>query len=512
MKRILPFKIYIILIVFGVLFTGFTPASAQQRGGILRVVTGAGPQVLGYYPEMGPFDHGACFPAIECIMELNKDREYVPFLAESVNLDPKKLTMTIRVRKGIRFTDGSELNADSVAWNYKLLKDTNKLQFGTQVKSIDIIDKYTIVLRLTGYNNQMLYGLGWVPMFSKVAFEKNGKEWARANPVCTGPFKLVEFKRDVDTKWERNPDYWQKDKGYPYLDGVEFRFILDSTTASAMFQAHEADIWQGPPVREMSELVKKGYKDQSGWAGLPIILYLNTKDPKAPTYNIKVREAIEYSINKSAMAKSLGYGFWTPLKLVAPPGEWGYDAKYKGREYNPKKARQLLAEAGYANRLKLKLLVLPEVGGRNVAAEVIKSFMDDAGFDVDVDIADPGRYYGSVFGTGWEDMALFLCGTDYNYLATFQSWFGHAPRTNLASFKRPAKLLAMSKRSITYTSRRAQIRITKQMVRYIADDALMIPLYFQPGSILIQKWVHTNRFKGYGLGRWTLFEDWMEKH
>ena len=287
---------------------------------------------------------------------------------------------------------------------------------------------------------------------------------------------------------------------------------MDATTATAIFQAKEADMWIGPPVRDQAQLVKKGYKAQSGWGGLPIIIYLNTKNPKAPTYNLKVREAIEYAIDKEKIAKALGYGFWTPLKTIAPPGEWGYDKNYKGRPYNPKKAKQLLSEAGYPNGLKLKLLVMPEAGGRNAAAEAIKSFMDGAGFDVQVDVGDPGRFFGSLFGAGWEDMILFLCGTDYNFLATIQAWFGHAPRTNLASFKRPQKLLRLSEKSIKYRSKKSQMRITRQMVKLIADDALMIPLYFQPSSILIQPYVHSQNANGYGLGRWPIFMDYMDPH
>ncbi|MBN2039364.1 MAG: ABC transporter substrate-binding protein [Spirochaetes bacterium] len=511
MKKSFILAILALFITTG-LFSNAEEAKARQRGGTLKVVTGSSPQVLGYYPEMGPFDHGACFPAIECIMELDKDREYKPFLASSVDLDPRKKTFTIRLRKGITFTDGSELDADAAAWNYKLLKDTGKLQYGNLVKSVEVKDKYTVVLKLKEYNNQLMFGLGWVPMFSKAAYEKNGKEWCRTHPVCTGPFKLIEFKRDVHTRWVRNENYWQKAKGYPYLDGVDIRFILDSTTASAIFQAKEADMWIGPPIREQALLAKTGYKVQSGWGGLPYILYLNTTSPTSPTFKKKVREAIEYAIDRKKLAKALGYGFWTPLTTIAPPGEWGYDKDAGIRSYNPKKAKQLLTESGYPNGLKIQLLALPEAGGRNPAAEAVKSFMDQAGFNVTVDMADPGRFFNSVFNRGWNDIVLFMCGTDYNYLATIQAWFGHAPKTNLARFKRPSKLISLSEKAIKYRDKDSQERITKRIVKLISDQALMIPLYFQPSSILIHPWVHTQNANGYGLGRWPIFMDYMDSH
>lgn len=490
-------------------FSGYNKAYSQTRGGVLRIIAGAGPRVLGYFPEMGPGDEASAFPAIERIMEPNANRELVPFLARDVKIDSKNLTFTIYLQKGVKFHDGSEMTADVVAWNYKLAGEGHKIQFYDQIRSIRVIDKYTLVLSIKGYNNQMEFAYGWVPVFSKASFEANGgKEWARANVVGTGPFKLVEWKRDAYLKWTKFDDYWQK--GYPYLDGIEVRFIPDAMTASAMFQAKEGDLWAAP-VKDQAELIKKGYKRQSYWAGLPSIIYLNTKNKNAPTAKLEVREAIEYALNKPAMAKALGYGFWTPLKMVAPPGEWGYDPRYKGREYNPAKARQLLSKAGYPNGCKLKLMALPEAGGRSTNAEAIKAFMDSAGFQVEVDIADPGRFFGSLFATGWDDMILFMCGTDFNFLATVEAWFGHAPKTNLASFERPEALLSLTRQAMRYRSKQSQRRATERIVRLIADQALMVPLFHVPAAYIIQPWVHTDYYK-HGLIRWTQFDDWMEKH
>ena len=114
-----------------------------------------------------------------------------------------------------------------------------------------------------------------------------------------------------------------------------------------MMQAKEADIWTNPLVKFQYELEKKGFKRYSNWPALPVLLYPNTKDPNKPTYKLKVREAIEYAIDKAALAKAVGFGYYPPLKMITPETEFGYDPSYPGRPYNPEKARQLLAEAGY---------------------------------------------------------------------------------------------------------------------------------------------------------------------
>jgi ABC-type transport system substrate-binding protein len=198
--------------------------------------------------------------------------------------------------------------------------------------------------------------------------------------------------------------------------------------------------------------------------------------------------------------------------MTAPEGEWGYDPNYKGRSYDPVKAKRLLSEAGYPHGLKLKLLALQEAGGgRNAAAEAIKNYLDQAGFQVDIDIADPGRFYGSLWKTGWDDMALFFTGLDLNYLATVQSWFGHNPKTPLVSLKLPPEFLALSKQAVKYGKLEDQKAVTLKLVRMVADDALIIPLFNQPAAYVIQPWVHTDYYRN-GLVRWTQYSDWMEKH
>ena len=500
--------LFIVLIVFvsmmGPALSGF--AQTPQSGGILKIVTPNGPAVIGYFKEMGPADLTAAFPAIEALMDYTSRREIKPFLAESVDINEKNPMITFHLRKGIKFHDGSDFNADAVAYNFNWLKDTKRLQYGEKVKTIEIVDPYTVRLRLTEYNNMLIHGLGWVFMWSKVALTTKSPDYLRANPVGTGPFRLVEWRRDDHIKWERNKDYWQK--GRPYLDGIEIRYVPDSVTASEMTQTKQVDMWTNCPVKDQADLEKKGLIRNFGYAGLPSTIFFNTTDPNKPTGKLKVREAIEYALDKPAMAKALGFGYATPLRMTAPEGEWGYDPAYKGRPYDPQKAKQLLAEAGYPNGLKLKLMALQ---GPQDLATAIKSYMDQAGFNVDIDVADPGRFFGAWFGpSGFEDMLLGFTGLDPNYLVTFQRWFSHDPATNITSFKRSPELLALSRESITYTKEADQKAATKKLVRLLADEADVIPIYNIPAAYMTQPYVHSNYLKE-GLIRWRTFDDWMEK-
>ena len=240
MKKGMLLALLVLASVVGIAFDTFAQKQPEY-GGTLKIISPMGPTALGYYPDMGPSDHAAAFPALESIMEMSEQRKMVPFLAETVSIDEKKLTFTIRLRQGVKFHDGSNLDAQACAWNYQLLKDTGKIQYGEQIKKIEVVNDRTVVLHLAAYNNQMPWAFGWVPMLSKVAYETKGKDWCRANIVGTGPFKQVEWKRDASLKWTKFDGYWQK--GRPYLDAIEYRYVPDPVTASAMMQAKEADIW-----------------------------------------------------------------------------------------------------------------------------------------------------------------------------------------------------------------------------------------------------------------------------
>ncbi|MGA2106598.1 MAG: ABC transporter substrate-binding protein [Syntrophorhabdales bacterium] len=514
MKKLLLIALVVVFTAAGTVSEGLAQQKTPQYGGILREIWATGPRVLSYLPEMGPGDEQSILPAAEKLMDYNAEKQLVPFLAESVTVAKDGKSITFKLRKGIKFTDGSDLNAEAVVWNYQLNIDAKRLQYRDKITKIEIIDPYTIKFHITDYTNMLLHSYGWVPLFSKAAWDKAGdgnaeksKEWARANIVATGPFKLAEYKRDNYLRWVKNENYWQK--GKPYLDGITIRYIPDSVTASAMMQAKEADFWLQPPVKDQADLEKKGFLRQSGF-GLPRMIYLNTKDPDSKFQNLKLREAVEYALDKPAIAKALGFGYYTPLTMVAPPGEWGYDPEYKGRPYDPAKAKQLIAEAGFPNGVKIKMTAM--TGGTwpdEVAA--IKRYLDDVGMTVDPDMADPGRFFNMLWLQGWQDAALFLSGLDPNYLITFHRTFGPQPMANYASFKRPPDLMTLAEKSLHLKTEAEQRAITKQLVRLMADEALVIPFYLVPNTYIMPPYVHTTFFKECMVTRRT-FDEWMDKH
>jgi peptide/nickel transport system substrate-binding protein len=480
--------------------------------------------MMSYRGRMGPADATYTFPAGEYLVEPYVDekgnRGWIPFLCESYNIDKIAKTFTFNLRKGIKFTDGSEMTASVVKWNFQQDIDNGWLQDADKITSIDTPDNYTVVIHFTEYSNQYEFNWGWTTIFSEAAWEANagtdksttseqGIAWATDHIVGTGPFILQEYKRDVSVTWTKNPNYWQA--GKPYLDGIEFDIIPEATTASALLQAGDVDLWyQGSTALDWQELDRKGFKIQNYWPGLPQMLLGNTTDPNSKWNDIRLREAMEYALDKSAITQALGLGYWKPLPQIAPSTEWGYIPDLPVRGYDSAKAKQLLTDAGYGKGCPVTLLVW-NVPPYPDAAQAIKGYMDQAGFQVTLDLADPGRFMGSVFGTGWSDLLLMFYGMDVNYLATYMSWFSSDPKSNLASFKRPDEQIAMDKQVVLIQDTAGQIKATEDLMRYLYENALITPLWWVPATTVCRDYVHDEIYR-HGFIRVDWENVWMGPH
>src|SRR4030042_5364168 len=149
MKKGVFITLITILITIGIVFSGFAQPKPQY-GGILRVIGTMSPQMLSYVPMMGPQDRTAIFPGAEALVDTTRERQTAggiePVLAEKVVVDPKKLTITFHIRKGIKFHDGSELDAEVTRWNIQQVVNAKALPFASFFKGMRVTDKYTLVI------------------------------------------------------------------------------------------------------------------------------------------------------------------------------------------------------------------------------------------------------------------------------------------------------------------------------------------------------------------------------
>ncbi|HHX74158.1 MAG TPA: ABC transporter substrate-binding protein [Firmicutes bacterium] len=485
-----------------------TEPTGPVYGGDFKCIQAGGPTVLGWMPEFGTSDYSFSMIAAEPLLAVSSDRTLEGVLAENFEEDPENMTITFYLRKGVKFHDGSDFNADVVLWNFDIGSRYSPFQ-SSDVKEVVKLDDYTVQMVLNKWSNQLLENIGITLMFSKKSFDDNGGEegggieWARFHVVGTGPFKLKEFNRDNNLVFVKNEDYWGEG---PYLDSIEFLFIPEATTASAMMEAGSAHMWSGAQPQHQKELEEKGFVRQTAWAGIQSLLVPNTVDT-SPLQDRRVREAIEYAIDKQGICDVLGYGYLETLNTIAPKGDWGGDREF--RSYDPEKAKALLADAGYANGFEVSLLANAASGGRNETAEALVDMLGKVGIKVNLDIADTARYYNAMFANGWEGLILGIGGQDASFLTSISRWWGHEAFV-YPSWAKTEKLLQLSQEAMLKPTREEQKAATEEIVYHIAEEALVIPLTNSKTAFMRVPGLHTDYLEQ-GMTRWRVNVMWLEK-
>jgi peptide/nickel transport system substrate-binding protein len=477
-----------------------------QRGGTLTFIDDRPPaNTIGWFAEPGPPAGSFYFPMFEGMLRPQYDGTIKPLLASTWEIAADLTSATFHLQKNVKFHDGSDFNATVVKWNLDQYI-ANHMSSVKDVASVDAIDDSTIKVNLKQYFNTLLYDVGSIPIVSKVAFDtKGGKEYLRWHPVGTGPFKFDSYTPDVSLKCTQFTDYWQK--GKPYLDAVVVTWVADPMTASASLQAGEADVMIGNSPQLFSELKQKNFTIISGFTGA-ITLIPDSKNADSPFANIKVRQAIDYAINRDALVKAKGYGMWATTYQFAAPGTSAYNNDLVPRSYNPQKAKQLLDEAGYASGLTITLFGDSSTTDKDTTV-AIQGFLNDVGIKAELSWLDYPGFVQYVM-KGWQN-GMLVCAN------------GFAPNMNSACnmvwaptamyFPSVMKSDALKKLLDTSAaSKEYDPALVKKYLQYMFDDAMFNPVYCIIRGVATTSKVHDTGFlKGYGPSTWDPGAAWISK-
>lgn len=314
---------------------------------------------------------------LETLVKYKKDStEVLPGLAEKWDVSPDGKTYTFHLRQGVKFTDGTDFDAEAVVFNFERWMDpSNPLHLKDQfsyfgdmfggfkgskdlvIESVKAVDKQTVEFKLTRAQAPFINNLGMscFGIASPKAL-KEEKEKFGEHPVGTGPFIFKEWKREDTITLEKNPNYWQQ--GLPKLDKIIFKVIPDNTARLTALKSGEVDLIEGFNPDDAQSV-----KDS---ADLQLILrpsmnvgYLGFNNEKKPFDNPKVRAALGHAINKPALIEAFYGGLAEPAKNMLPPKIWGYNDSVTDREFSLEKAKQLLAEAGYPNGFEAEFMAMP---------------------------------------------------------------------------------------------------------------------------------------------------------
>lgn len=286
-----------------------------------------------------------------------------PGLAESWEVSADGLIYTLKLRQGVKFHDGTDFNADAVVFNFKRWDDPKSefkfegdsfdyydSMFGPEgsriIKEVKAIDANTVQFTLTQPQAPFLQNIAMscFGISSPKAIQEKKADF-KSNPVGTGPFVFKEWKRNDSITLEKNPNYWKE--GQPKLAKVIIRAIPDNTARFNALQNGEIDIMEDLNPDDLTVLESKPELQKIERPSFNVA-YIGFNLKKKPFDNPKVRQALNYAVNKQAIIDAFFAGQALPAVNPMPPTLWGYNDSVKDYGYDPEKAKALLAEAGYA--------------------------------------------------------------------------------------------------------------------------------------------------------------------
>lgn len=345
-------------------------AAAPSEGGTIIVGLQAEPVSLDSHQVSDYNTHRAAYGLYDHLLHFkDESTEVEPGLVESWEISDDGLVYTLHLRKGVKFHDGTDFNAEAVKFNIERQIDPNHPYHDTgeflyaeftwgMVEKVEVADEYTAKITLKEPFAPFLNHLAMHPaaMVSPAAVEKYGRDFS-INPVGTGPFKFVSWTPGVEIVLEKNPDYW---RGAPKIDRVIYRPIIEDQPRLTELEAGGVSFIVNVPPDELARL--KGddrftVVEQPGmhtW-------WVAFNHTKAPFNDKRVRQAMNYAVNKKAIVDNILKGTGVLAFNPLPPVVWGYTDDVQRYDYDPEKAKELLAEAGYPDGFSCSFWI-PESG------------------------------------------------------------------------------------------------------------------------------------------------------
>ncbi len=415
MKRVILVALVVIMTVFPSLASAAAPSPTAQPPAYPNAQQG-GALVYGVYQPVDNLDpHKSQLlvvaeidkPMFDSLVYMQPgDTNIYPGLAESWTVSPDAKTYTFKLRQGVKFHDGTPLNADAVKNNFDWIWDLKNQPglshdvLGTY-DSTKVIDDSTVQVNFTAPNAAFLPNLAqiWGVIQSPTAREKWGDQY-QFHLTGTGPYMLKEYVANDHVTMVRNPDYnWAPQifhQGPAFLDSIEFRIIPEDATRVAALETGEIQLCQAVPSQDLERL-KSNPELQvliAPAGGIPWNIIVNVT--KAPLDDLNVRKALWYATNQAQIVDTLFKGVRTPAYWPAEKTMLGYDAAKDVPQYDPEKAKSLLDQAGWTagsdgirekGGQKLHLLkIIPADFGMDEYSTMLQQQYKAVGIDMEIQV------------------------------------------------------------------------------------------------------------------------------
>ena len=469
------------------------------------------------------------FNAFEGLVTYDAENNIIPADAESWEVSPDGLTYTFHLREGLKWSDGTPLTAQDYLYSIKrvanpmtaskyayMVTDYVKgaqeyydlLGSGTADEAaiaeaeanlgVSAPDDLTLVITL---NNTTPYFLGILSMWTyapvqQATIEANGDSWTQSADtfISNGPFKVSEMKFGEGITLVKNENFW--DAANVQLEEVEFRYILDMSTALSAFESGEIDGMMSVPSADLPHL-KVESDCLTIWPAFGTTYYLlnNTVEPLNDPL---VRKALNLAIDRTALIDNVMQSTDTPALALVGPGYVvdGEDFTEGRSDFglsvtgNVEEAQQLLAEAGYPNGEgfpTLRLGYYTDTVVKKVAEALQQMYKQNLNIDLEITTADWSVYYEQV-QAGDFDIAAMGWGADYLHPMSFMPLFETGSTQNYTGYSNP-EYDALVEQARTEPDAKTAMDLMRQAEALLMEDYPFVPIFFRSYPMMMQTYV-----------------------
>ncbi|WP_248923988.1 ABC transporter substrate-binding protein [Paenibacillus hamazuiensis] len=542
-KRMKPVAVLLVLMLA---LAGCSPEQAGQPagaasaggegqpkgGGELTFAVASSPSGLDPNVYPGAADYRVMRSLYDSLVAQMPDKSFKPWLATEWTVSPDGKSYTFKLRKDVKFHDGTPFNAAAVKFNFDRIVDPNtKSRFAVTLigpyESSEVIDDYTVQVNLKSPYSAFLSSLSqaFLGIVSPAAVQKYGEQVDK-NPVGTGPFKFVNWTENASIALERNPDYqWgpplASHAGPAYVDKLTFKIIPEEATRIGSVQSGQVLAAETVPPQNIVSLKNDPNLAllEAESTGIPFTLMLN--QDHAPWNELKARRAVQLAIDVDTIVKTLYLGTykraWSPLT----PSVLGYNPALEN-SYKPDlaKANALLDELGWtkgADGIRVKdgkplalyyVTSTPNREKRNDIAAMIQQQLKAVGIAVNIDVTTGSNAQTIVMDKGTNDIyGVSNVSGDPDILRSFfhtnaipkPGKWGHN-HTHLSD----PKLDGWLEQGLREQDPAKRSEIYKQLQSYVVENAIGIPVYIFPYTVAASKNVKGLKFDTLG---YPLFYD-----
>ena len=486
-----------------------TSAPAQRQRGTLRRLF-SDPPTLDPHLTTDATSATIIIEVFGGLVTISPDLQVVPDIAERWDASADGLVYTFHLRRDAVFHDGKPITAHDFKWSFERAADAiteslvvdqylgdivglqEKLNGeAREVEGVRVIDDHTLEITIREPKSYFIYKLTYPTSF--VLDRENveaGRRWTR-EPNGSGPFKLAEYVPGERLILEKHPAYHL---GAAHLDRVEF--ILSGGTSMLMYENDEIDL-TGVGIADLDRLLDPSNALNADLVrALPSFstsyIGLNTNVP--PFDDVKVRQALNYSVNRQEIASLVLADLVTPAKGILPPGFPGFNTQLPGYTFNPEKAQQLLSESKYADNITDYPMILTVPGGFGASVDldlesITHSWQEILGVQVEFQQTEFATYLQDLHKRRFD---MFQIGwiADYPDPENFLDILFHSESSNNHTNYSNSEVDGLLERARTETDQATRFDLYKQAEEIIVDEAPWIPLWHSGEQyVLIKPWV-----------------------